>query len=279
MAVYITGDKHGDFVSADDYQKVRKFCADNKTTPEKDYMIVLGDHGVTFYGNDKYKKHLVKYAVTFILIHGNHDRRPKGYNLKRVYVSNNQIAGMFYREDRFPNILYPMEYGSYIFAGHPVYIMGGAYSVDKEWRKEQEAIEEMRGNNVRYWFADEQMSDDERDDAWGELQKIADYMDRGLLRKEPILFMTHTCPMGHVPFSAFLSGVDQSQVDRRTENFFDQVETLFVDHEIPYKWYCGHWHTDTVDGDVRFMYHDILEIPEADGWPVTIANQTANTSS
>lgn len=266
MAVYITGDKHGDFVSKDDYQKVRKFCKDNDTSPEKDYMIVLGDHGVTFYGDDRYKKHLAKYPITFILIHGNHDRRPKGYYLKRVYISNDQVAGMFYREDRFPNILYPMEYGSYIFAGHPVYIMGGAYSVDKEWRKEQEAIEEMQGKNVRYWFADEQMSDDEREEAWEELQKIADQMDKGYLRKEPLLFMTHTCPMGHVPFSAFLSGVDQSQVDRRTEKFFDRVETMFIEDGLPYKWFCGHWHMDARDGDLRFMYHDILEISANGEW-------------
>lgn len=261
MAVYITGDKHGDFVSRVDYQKVREFCISNQTTPGKDYMIVLGDHGVTFYGDDKYKKHLVKYPITFILIHGNHDRRPKGYYMKRVYISNDQVAGMFYQEERFPNILYPMEWGSYIFAGRPVYIMGGAYSVDKEWRLEQQVIEEMRGHHIRYWFNDEQMTDDERDQAWEELQRIADYMDKGWLRKEPILFMTHTCPMKHVPVPMLSPYADKEQVDRRTEEFFDKVEDLFLGLGLQLKWYCGHWHMDATDGDVRFMYHDILEIP------------------
>ena len=55
MAVYITGDKHGDFNSYHlDYAKVKAFCEDNHTT-KQDVMIVLGDHGVHFFPDDDWR--------------------------------------------------------------------------------------------------------------------------------------------------------------------------------------------------------------------------------
>ena len=44
--IYITGDKHGDFID------VFYFCLNNKTTLN-DTLIVLGDAGINYYANEK----------------------------------------------------------------------------------------------------------------------------------------------------------------------------------------------------------------------------------
>ena len=60
----------------------------------------------------------------------------------------------------------------------------------------------------------------------------------------------------------FISGVDQSKVDRSTEDWLNMIEKN-LNYE---KWYCGHWHTDrTVYYDKKrycFMYNDIKELGE-----------------
>ena len=56
-----------------------------------------------------------------------------------------------------------------------------------------------------------------------------------------------------MPCEVFLSGVDQSKVDKSTEEFLDEVES-----NIQYKkWYCGHYHTDKQVDRIRFMMYDI----------------------
>ena len=46
--VYITGDTHGDFT------RIEKFCHDFKTTKE-DYLIILGDAGINYWGESDKK--------------------------------------------------------------------------------------------------------------------------------------------------------------------------------------------------------------------------------
>lgn len=260
MSVYVTGDKHGNFYTADDYQKIRKFCIENHTSVKKDYMIILGDHGVNFWDDDRYKQRLVEYPINFILIHGNHDRRVNTLRAKSRYISNDQISGMFFIEDRYPNILYTKECGAYVFAGNGVYIMGGAYSVDKDWRIEKQKYEEMQGNDVKYWFPDEQMTDLEMSDAMRAIDVISKSLTSGEFYNRSFVIMSHTCPLRHVPTEMFMEEIDQSKVDRTMEEFFDKIEDLLIERGVEYKWLCGHWHTDKIDGPLRIMYHDIIQL-------------------
>ena len=69
---YITGDTHGDF------RRYHDFMALQKPT-EQDTMIVLGDAGLNFYGNeiDERKKDFVNsFPFTTFCVHGNHEMRP-----------------------------------------------------------------------------------------------------------------------------------------------------------------------------------------------------------
>jgi len=54
----------------------------------------------------------------------------------------------------------------------------------------------------------------------------------------------------------FLDFIDQSTVDRSTEEWLQKIE-----NQLDYKeWYCGHWHTDKCDGKVLFFYNQYREI-------------------
>ena len=67
--------------------------------------------------------------------------------------------------------------------------------------------------------------------------------------------MTHTCPYKYEPREVFMSGVDESMVDKSMEHFLDKVE-----ESIDYgKWYCGHYHTEKQIDKLEFMFESVKE--------------------
>ena len=67
--------------------------------------------------------------------------------------------------------------------------------------------------------------------------------------------LSHTCPAAFVPQEALLAGIDQSTVDTAMEDWLQTVEDR-LDYR---RWFCGHFHIEKQEADLRFVYHDILE--------------------
>ena len=73
--------------------------------------------------------------------------------------------------------------------------------------------------------------------------------------------LSHTCPRKYEPIDIFISGIDQSKVDKSTEDWLDELED-----KIKYrKWYCGHFHVDRQvktdrSTEIRFMFTDIEKL-------------------
>ena len=107
----------------------------------------------------------------------------------------------------------------YNIDGKSVLVIGGAYSVDKEYRL-------MYGYK---WFKDEQLTKEEMDTIYNKV--------RG---KHFDIVLTHTCPYKYEPIEVFLSGINQSKVDKSMEHFLDKIEDS-IEYD---KWYCGHYHID-----------------------------------
>lgn len=241
--VYVTGDCHGDF------SEVLAFCRTVGTTKE-DLLIVLGDNGVNYFGPTKdasLKEKLEAMPISFFMIKGNHDQRP---NPKIYHVAPELphllVRGTCLVEAAYPSLLFAPMFGGYEFLTasgdwKKAFVLGGAYSVDKWWRLDMQAS----GYKGYRWFADEQMTNWEMKEAESMLRDF-----------EPAIILSHTCPARYIPHDAFLSGVDQSTVDRTMEQWMDGIELSYA-YE---KWYCGHWHTDRRMGQMRFMYHDIVEL-------------------
>ena len=227
--IYITGDKHGDF------EEVMDFCYKNKTTTQ-DILIILGDAGINYHLNNYdyiLKNSLLQYPITFFCIHGNHEERPekiKSYKTKKFH------NGIVYYEEDYPNILFAKDSEIYDFDRNKVIVIGGAYSIDKEFRL-------LYGYN---WYESEQPNNETKNKVKETLQLRNNKID---------IILSHTCPFKYLPREMFLSGIDQSKVDNSTEFFLDELEN----NTIYKKWYCGHFHTDKKIDKMIFMFNDILE--------------------
>lgn len=57
------------------------------------------------------------------------------------------------------------------------------------------------------------------------------------------------------PVEVFMSGVDQSKVDKSTENWLDKIE----DRLSYKKWYCGHYHTEKKIDNLEIMFENFDE--------------------
>ena len=225
--IYITGDKHGR------YSGVIDFCFENKTK-RSDILIILGDAGINYNldeRDDILKKTLSRLPITFFCIHGNHEERPeniKSYKTKKFH------NGIVYYEEEYPNILFAKDGEIYDFNNNKVFVIGGAYSVDKEFRL-------VHGYR---WYPSEQPSEETKKHVLNVLSKNNNTID---------IILSHTCPYKYLPREMFLSGIDQSKVDNSTEYFLDEIE-----NKVKYKkWYCGHYHTDKKIDKIRFMFNDI----------------------
>lgn len=243
--IFVTGDKHGY------YETLAKQLKDANATTN-DVVIILGDHGTLYYGsqNDEFKKiRANRLPATLIMLRGNHDRRPtaEGYPHKKVTLNTPAYAGTFYIDESYPNILYTTEYGWYRFGTKHVYVICGAYSVDKYKR----LYMQKHGFTSYHWFADEQLSHDEQ------LQVQSEIMKHPM---EAFDIMSHTVPLTYKPTDCLLTGIDQSTVDQSTEEWLDILE-----HQVQYRnWYCGHWHIDRSVYKVRFLYEDLILYDEVE---------------
>lgn len=230
--IYITGDTHRDF------RRLVYFFFENNTT-KNDIMIILGDAGINYYGEDDkaLKKVLNKLPITLFCIQGNHEQRPE--NIK-TYKEKKFKGGIVYYEEEYPNILFAKDGEIYDFDGKKVLVIGGAYSVDKEFR-----IARNLG-----WWENEQPSEKTK-------EKVLNLLDKKI---EVDIVLTHTCPYKYLPYEVFLPGIDQSRVDQSTEKFLDIVE----DRLNYKKWYCGHYHTSKTIDKLVFMFEDIRKLDITD---------------
>lgn len=224
--IYITGDTHGNF------GRIYNFCMKFKTSV-KDIMIILGDAGINYSGGlaDKENKdYIASIPITLFCIHGNHEQRP--FTIPS-YKEINWHGGRVYMEKQYPNILFAKDGEIFDFGGLKTVVIGGAYSVDK-------FIRIIRRYN---WWEDEQPSDE-----------IKQYVEKQLNDNnwKVDVVLSHTAPLKYEPVEVFLSGIDQSMVDKSTEEWLDRIENR-LDYK---KWYCGHYHTEKKIDKLEIMFEN-----------------------
>ena len=228
--IYITGDTHRDFA------RIFDFCRENETTAD-DVLIILGDAGINYFLDDsdrELKEELSTLDLTLFCVHGNHEERPF---LIDGYEEKDWRGGVVYYEEDFPNLLFAKDGEIYDFDSIQTVVIGGAYSVDKYVRI-------YRGD---HWFQSEQPSEEIKAYVEQQLEKVGWQVD---------CVLTHTAPKRCEPTWAFIPGLDQSRVDKSTEEWLDSIE-----ERLDYgSWYCGHYHVDSQEGPVRIMQNDIDEL-------------------
>ena len=232
MRYYITGDIHGDL------SRLQLFCSRFKNKEElKDIcLIILGDCGFNYYLNKKdiaLKEAANNLGITIFNIKGNHELHAdqiKSYKLKEWN------GAPVYYEEEFPNLLFAKDGEIYDIDGKRTLVIGGAYSIDKYYRL-------MKGWR---WFDTEQPSDEVKRYVFTQLDKAGWEVD---------VVLSHTAPLKMEPRHLFMSGIDQSRVDKTTEEFLDEISDK-LDFK---KWYFGHYHGEWKVDKYRLMFNDIEE--------------------
>lgn len=227
--IYITGDTHGRF------ERIEAFFRRFQTSYD-DILIILGDAGINFSGAryDSLKKRLLEsLPITIFAIHGNHEQRP--YTLDS-YKEKLWHGGTVYYEEEYPSLLFAKDGEIFDLNGKQMVVMGGAYSIDKEIR-------------LAYgwgWWEDEQPSEEIKRYVEEQLEKFGWKVD---------VVLSHTTPLKYEPVEVFMSGVDQSRVDKSTEEWLNHIE-----EKLSYqKWYCGHYHTEKKIDKLEIMFENFDE--------------------
>jgi DNA repair exonuclease SbcCD nuclease subunit len=225
------GDIHGNFNVIHQYVKMYDI---------KDaHIIQVGDFGVGFntFAKEKrmieaYHPLLVKNNVTVWAIRGNHDYKP--------YFDNDPFG--------FTNIKLVPDYTVLNLEGNKILCVGGAVSVDREFRytkKQKLGIFENDTLGVESWWPDELFVLD--------VDKVKDLKDINIV-------VTHTCPDYCPPdnsfgFGPFVENIirQTGDVDLKTDLLLErnQVTELFHilklnGNNVEYNYY-GHFHkSDTI---------------------------------
>lgn len=227
--IYITGDTHGYF------DRIEDFCIERRPK-RSDIMIILGDAGINYHCNwkDEYKKDFIAdLPITLFCIHGNHEKRP--FDIQS-YIETSWHGGIVYQEQKYPNILFAKDGEIYDLDNKKAIILGGAYSIDKNYRL---------SHNMN-WFHNEQPS-----------EEIKAYVVQQLAAQNWQIdtVLSHTVPLKYEPIESEKSEIDQSTIDKSTEQWLDSIE----DRLSYSKWYCGHWHICKEIDKIKFMYENIEE--------------------
>lgn len=216
--IYITGDTHGEFSRLSHLKQTNE-----------DMIIVLGDAGINYYLNnkdDELKKIIGLYGIKLFCVQGNHEERPE--NIKS-YKEVEMFGGKVFIEEKYPYIIFAKNGECYNIGGKKVLVIGGAYSIDKNYRL----------INGYQWFKDEQLTEDEKEN-----------MLKKYKGKQVDIILSHTCPLKYEPVETFPTFMDQTKVDKSMEKFLDIVEET-IDYD---KWYCGHYHIEKQIEKLEFMF-------------------------
>ena len=226
---YITGDTHGEF------SRIERFCNAMNPTPD-DTLIILGDAGINFHGGLRdviRKEQLAQLPITVFSIHGNHEMRP---GTIASYHTTEWCGGQVYVEDAFPKLLFAADGEVYDLGGLDTLVVGGAYSIDKYYRLAHGWA----------WWPDEQPS-----------PAIKEKVERVLAARdwEIDVVLSHTTPLRYEPVECFIPDIDQSKVDKSTEEWLDGIEQrLDYGH-----WYAGHYHTEKDIDRLSILFEGIRE--------------------
>lgn len=226
---YITGDTHGKF------ERIYEFCKKMKTD-KSDILCILGDVGINYFLNKNekgIKQELSQLPITLFCIHGNHEERP--FNIQ-TYKTKLWNQGIVYYEEKYPNLIFAKDGEIYNINGKSILVIGGAYSVDKDYR----ILMKYR------WFPDEQPN-----------EKIKKYVERQVLKQNKFdLILSHTCPIETEPRHLFLGVIDQKKVDKSTEIWLQKISD-FINFD---NWYFGHFHGNWDNGKYHLLFETYKEI-------------------
>ena len=224
--IFVTGDVHRTEIG-----KFYKFANNHKNLTKEDYVIIAGDFGA-IWDIDRDNQILNLYndfPWTTLWVDGNHEN----FDLIEQYDSEEWNGGLVQRNNK--SVIHLMRGQVYTIDDVTLFTMGGAASIDKQYRVEGKS-----------WWKQEMPSNEELDMALQNLKNhnmTVDYV------------ITHCC--GNI----CKNRIDPMFMDHHDflNHWFDYLE---YDEKLKFKkWFFGHYHVDRdIDERHRCLYDNILQI-------------------
>ena len=223
--IYFSGDTHGDI----DLLKI--FKLEHLVRPtRKDILIILGDCGVLFYKDKARYQALIELyestGFTILYVDGNHENFPliEACPIVEIFGAKaNKVSDHIYRIRRGEIMA---------IQGHTFLCIGGANSMDKQWRIKGES----------YWD-EEHITEEDIANALANAAKYGNKVD---------FILTHCVDSTAVQFGLGYA------IDADTNKLSE------IDYKIDYKcWLCGHYHCDRFLSMKKLvLYNDIMRLDE-----------------
>ena len=234
--IYVTGDRHGYPQSMGEEALPGQIA-----WTDRDVLLIAGDFGFVFDGEQagtgetQVLDELAKRPYTIAFVDGNHENFDAlvGYPMAQRYGGPVRLIR--------PNIYWLQRGYVYTIQGKTFFTMGGAYSMDKDYR-----MAVLRATGRKCWFYQELPTDEE-------YRRAAKSLEDAGYRVDYVL--THTAPASIIP-----------RVIHRYPDPHDAELTGFLDwvyHEVQFtRWYFGHLHEDMVVNDQMVCCYEAVHTLE-----------------
>lgn len=224
--IYITGDTHGG-LDIDKLNEVNFIQQKNMT--KSDYLIICGDFGLVWNNNEEElnrRKCLNEKNFTTLFLDGNHEN----FNILQSLSVKEWHGGKVHFIE--PTVIHLMRGQVYELGDFRFFTMGGATSVDREFREEGVS-----------WWKEEIPSYKEFEEAINNLDNYNWKVDYVFSHTTSLRLMEE---MGH------------NKENNELNTFFNMLEKdLFYKH-----WYFGHFHDDLDFKDKKhtLIYDKIIKL-------------------
>ncbi|MBN1410103.1 MAG: metallophosphoesterase [Spirochaetales bacterium] len=229
MGIFITGDLHGGL----DIKKLsNKSFKQGQHLTKKDFLIIAGDFGLVW-DESREERYWLDWlnerAYTVLFIDGNHEN----FNLLNTYDVDEWNNGKMHRLR--PHVYHLMRGQVFNLSGKKFFTFGGAVSIDKEYRVENES-----------WWPQELPSDSEYNEGMYNLKMNRFKVD---------YIITHTCST--IMLTRLKNLYPEKKALSKINTYFDMVEDkVTFEH-----WYFGHFHRDeNVDTRHTALYNTVRQI-------------------
>ena len=250
--IFITGDIHGNPGSAIS----RIYQIDNPT--EEDKIIVCGDAGLEYGGiiSADTKYIMSTFPGEWIIMRGNHDNRYWRNHTEisetySSYIARPQdgwiIENNYLIEKQYYNIKYVKDGGGlYHIDSYNFLFIPGAYSVDKYYRLNR---------NLPY-EKEERLN-------WLEKEFLFTLAEEEFHKIDFVIGHTFPLKMEKYYQDLFLSGLNESSIDKSMEQFLNIIMDTIEKHQSFKQYFGGHFHADRqLTEKYTMLYRDVMEVKD-----------------